>query len=107
MRTAHPAELRRGDRVRVLGRFRRRRVVITLDRNPVELDASKTAEPGEWLLCGYERTESPRGNRRRFHPRITANGELVELLEEGPPNYRRHPDGVIRPDPRPAPPLPR
>jgi hypothetical protein len=75
-----PLELKRGDRVRVRGRYRARHVRITLDREPVEVDASTTSGPSV-LLCGYERLEGPSGNSRRFHARFVEPGELVEVVD--------------------------
>lgn len=48
-----PADLQRGQTVRVLGYYRRRRVTFCLDRPPVVLDR------GMIMLCGH----SPRRGR--------------------------------------------
>jgi hypothetical protein len=93
-----PAELRTGDVVRILGLYRRRRVTIRLDRMPVEVDS------GAWLLCGYEALADPRGHSRRFHARFVEADADLEVLEEGPPRYRRAAGSLrLEPVPRPAP----
>jgi hypothetical protein len=69
-----------GDRVRVLGRYRKRRVTMRLDRPPMHLGRTESSAPAV-MLCGYERTEGPRGASRRFVIRFVEPGESVELVE--------------------------
>jgi hypothetical protein len=74
-----PLDLTQGTRVRVLGRYRRRRVTMRLDRPPVFTDDTATSAAAV-MLCGYQRTEGPRGASRRFVVRFVEPSEPVEVI---------------------------
>lgn len=66
------ADARRGDVVRVLGLYRRHRVRLWLDRDPVPAGSD-----GVVMLCGYEAVQRPTGPTRRFHVRFVPADEVV------------------------------